>query len=217
MSLFTRLRNAFTRQRLHNELDEELADHIHHAIQSGRTREEAEKAFGNRLRHREASADLKLATWLDSLRADAIFGYRQLKRRPAATISAILSLALAYDGLDIDAFSYPLYKQFSTAVKGKADLFLLSYTTRNDITYSTENEMEKAYRQYVSGNHFSAFGLQPELGRLITETSLMTDIFVHAMQNARAIPAPHWAWTRIWLRPKPGVPLIQLQQQLQAI
>ncbi|MBS1825480.1 MAG: ABC transporter permease [Acidobacteria bacterium] len=302
MSLFTRLRNALTRQRLHNEIDEELADHIHHAIEAGRTREEAEQAFGSHLRHREASADLKLATWLDSLRADIIFGYRQLKRRPAATASAILSLALAigavtaafrlidavllrplpvsdpsslytlsYAGLEVDAFSYPLYKKFTEALTAKADLFLLSYTTRNDITYSTENEMEKAYRQYVSGNHFSALGLQPALGRLIgdnddrqpgahpvavlthqywtrrfardpkvigrtfrigatlyeiigvspegytgTETGLMTDIFVPAMQNARAIPDPHWAWTRIWLRPKSGISLTQIQQQLQA-
>lgn len=310
MSLFTRLRNALAPQRLRNEIDEEIAEHIRHATESGRSREEAEQAFGNRLRHREASSDVKFAVWLDSLRADMIFGYRQLKRRPAATAAAVLSLALAigavtsafrlidavllrplpvadpsslytlaYTYIDDrsgeveegDSFSYPLYAQFREAVKGKADVFLLSYTTRNDITYATENEMEKAYRQYVSGNHFSTFGLQPAAGRLIsesddlkpgahpvavishrywthrfgsdpkavgrtfrigaktyeiigvgpegytgTETGLMTDFFVPAMENARAIPSPHWAWDRVWVRPKAGVALAQIQQPLQA-
>ena len=38
-----------------------------------------------------------------------------------------------------------------------------------DLTYSSDEEMEKAHRQFVSGWMFSSFGLKPALGRLLTE------------------------------------------------
>ena len=38
-----------------------------------------------------------------------------------------------------------------------------------DLTYRTDQEMEKAHLQYVSGWMFGAFGLRPALGRLFTE------------------------------------------------
>ena len=40
---------------------------------------------------------------------------------------------------------------------------------RTDLTYGSDQEMEKAYLQYVSGWMFAAFGLRPALGRLLTE------------------------------------------------
>ena len=39
---------------------------------------------------------------------------------------------------------------------------------RTDLTYKTDQEMEKANLQYVSGSMFNIFGLQPALGRLLT-------------------------------------------------
>ena len=47
------------------------------------------------LRHREESRDVRLIPWLDSLRADAVFGWRQLMKNKVASAAAILSLALA--------------------------------------------------------------------------------------------------------------------------
>ncbi len=41
------------------------------------------------------SLDIRLLGWLDSLRADAVFGWRQLKKRKVTSAAAILSLALA--------------------------------------------------------------------------------------------------------------------------
>ena len=38
-----------------------------------------------------------------------------------------------------------------------------------DLTYASDQEMEKAYLQYVSGWMFGSFGLRPALGRLFTE------------------------------------------------
>ena len=44
---------------------------------------------------REESRDVRLVPWLDSLRADAVFGWRQLKKKKVTSAAAILSLALA--------------------------------------------------------------------------------------------------------------------------
>jgi predicted permease len=84
---------------LHSELDEEFQAHIEEAVEEaveeGRDPEEARKAFGSLLHYREQSRDLKLAVWMDSIRGDLIFGWRQLCKRPATSTAAVLSLALA--------------------------------------------------------------------------------------------------------------------------
>jgi len=53
------------------------------------------------------------------------------------------------------------------AVKDQADLIAISDADRTDITWSTDDEMEKAHVVYVSGNMFPLFGLEPALGRLL--------------------------------------------------
>jgi hypothetical protein len=55
----------------------------------------AQRAFGSPLRRREASRDASVVAWIDSLRADAVFGWRQLLTRKATSAAAILSLGLA--------------------------------------------------------------------------------------------------------------------------
>src|SRR6266705_4200928 len=95
MSLWSRIANVFLSDHLNREMDEELESHIEEAIERGRDPVEARRAFGSALRHREASRDAKLITWLESLRADAIFGWRQLKKNKITSATAILSLALA--------------------------------------------------------------------------------------------------------------------------
>ena len=95
MSLWSRIANAIRGDRLSREIDEELQSHIEEAIEQGRDAAEARRAFGPALLRREESRDLRLLTWLDSLRADAVFGWRQIRKRKAASVAAILSLALA--------------------------------------------------------------------------------------------------------------------------
>jgi hypothetical protein len=95
MSLWSRIANVFRGDRLNREIDEELESHIQEAIEHGRDPAEVRRAFGSALRHRETSRDVRLLTWLDSLRADAIFGLRQLKKNKITSATAILSLALA--------------------------------------------------------------------------------------------------------------------------
>jgi predicted permease len=80
---------------LSREIDEELQSHIDEALARGRDPAEARRAFGSALSKREESRDIRLLAWLDSLRADAIFGWRQLMKRKVTSAAAILSLALA--------------------------------------------------------------------------------------------------------------------------
>jgi len=103
MSLWSRIANSLNPTRLYRDLDEELQSHIEEAVAHGRDPEEARCALGSQLRHREQSRDAKLLSWLDSLRSDATFGLRQLRRNKITSLAAVLSLALAM-GACISAF-----------------------------------------------------------------------------------------------------------------
>ncbi len=208
MSLWSRIANVLRGDRLSRDIDEELASHLEEAIENGRDPVEARRAFGSSLRQREASRDVKLVAWLDSLRVDAIFGWLQIKKRKVTSTAAILSLGLAvgactaafrlidalllrplpvshperlyglsYQGINPedgnpqtgDSYSYPMFRQMRAAVKAQADLLAISYAAITGVTYGSHEEMERAYRQYVSGWTFDSLGIRPSLGRLLTE------------------------------------------------
>src|SRR5882724_8514797 len=95
MSLWTRITNVFRSDRLSREIDEETSSHFEEAIQHGRDPAEARRAFGSPLLQRDRSSDIRLIPWLDSLRADAIFGWRQLSKKKLTSAAAVLSLGLA--------------------------------------------------------------------------------------------------------------------------
>jgi predicted permease len=207
MSLWSRITNVFRGDRLNREIDEELQAHIEEAIERGRDPNETRKAFGSPLRQREASSDIRIVPWLDSLRSDAVFGWRQIKKRKVTSAAAILSLALAIgacttafrliDALllrplpvaapeqlyslsrhgigfngkpqSFDGWAYPSFQLMRAAVKDQAQLIAISYAEQMDLTYKSDQEIEKAHLQYVSGWMFTTFGLRPAVGRLFTE------------------------------------------------
>ena len=207
MPLWSRIANVFRGDRLNREIDEELESHLEEATLHGRNAEEARRALGRATAQRDASHDIRVVVWLDRLRADVIFGWRQLKRNKVTSVAAILSLALAMgacvsafrliDALFLrplpirepgrlyaisfngfgrgnqpyswDSCSYPMFRRWRGAVKADAELVAVSYSSRADLTFGSDQETEKAYEQYVSGWTFDDFGLQPTLGRLLTE------------------------------------------------
>ncbi len=212
MSWWSRVINVIRGDGLNREIDEELASHLREAVEQGRDPEEARRAFGSTLRQREESRDVKLAAWLDSLRADAVFGWRQLRKNHVTSAAAILSMALAIgactsafrlidalllrplpvadpdrlyalfrQGFDSDgkprkedSYEYPLFRQMRAAVQDQAELIAISFATRADLTFGSDQETEKAYVQNVSGWMFSSLGLQPALGRLLTANDDLT-------------------------------------------
>ena len=83
-----RFTNLFRRGRLNDEIAEELASHLEEAMESGRTPQEARRAFGAPLQHREHSRDVQLLSWLDALASDVVFGWRQLNKHRAVSAAA---------------------------------------------------------------------------------------------------------------------------------
>lgn len=75
-----------------------------------------------------------------------------------------------FDGkpLEDGHWATPEFNLMREAVRDQADLIAISDADRTDITWSTDDDMEKAHVAYVSGNMFPLFGLQPALGRLLT-------------------------------------------------
>ena len=63
-------------------------------------------------------------------------------------------------------FDYPTFQRYSATAAALAESMVVGMTARlsGEIT---AGEPEPLYRQYVSGNVFGSFGLQPALGRLI--------------------------------------------------
>ena len=144
--------------------------------------------------------------WLDALRADVVFGWRQIRRHRIASIAAILSLGLtmgaalaAFRLVDAillrplpvadpsrlfvvtrlfpasntpqeerDDFDYPTYQRYADRIRGQADAILMGMAVRRRIAINPD-EPETIVQQFVSGNAFAAFGLEPALGRLIGE------------------------------------------------
>lgn len=206
MSLWSRIANGFRSDRLNREIDEELESHIQEAIENGRDPAEVRRAFGSMLRHREESRDVRVMAWLESLRCDAVYGWRQMKKHRVTSAATVLSMALAIGActsafrlidallfrplpivhaervqvvafentgpmgrVTYDSCSYPMFQRMRTAVRRDAELLAVSYADRMDLTYGSDEEMEKENVQYVSGWMFDSFGLKPALGRLFTE------------------------------------------------
>jgi predicted permease len=103
MSWLSRIANVFRSSGVDRALDEEMTFHIESRIADlvagGMTRDRAEamarRQFGNRLRLREQSRDVKLLPWLDSLVRDVRLGARMLRKNRLVTAAAIVSLSLA--------------------------------------------------------------------------------------------------------------------------
>jgi predicted permease len=69
--------------------------------------------------------------------------------------------------IDDDAWGTPEFNLMRDAAKDQADLIAISYSDRTDITWSTDDDVEKTHVAYVSGNMFPLFGLEPALGRTL--------------------------------------------------
>ncbi len=93
MSWLSRIANVFRSRSVDSDIDAELESHFEEARAAGRDPAEVSREFGSRLRAHEAVRDAMVATWLESLVADARFGWRQLLKHKAASAAAVLSLA----------------------------------------------------------------------------------------------------------------------------
>ena len=102
MSWLARLRNLWRQDHLAGELDEELRSHVEMRardnVSAGMTPEEARydarRRFGNLTLQGERTREMDLVSWLETVAQDLRFGIRMLRKAPAFTVIAILTLAL---------------------------------------------------------------------------------------------------------------------------
>ena len=99
-----------------------------------------------------------------------------LRPLPIAHPERLFSVAFqspnALDGRPMthDSNSHPAFLRMKAVVENRAKLIAVSYADRADLTFGSDDEMEKAYTQFVSGDMFAIFGLKPAVGRLFAAT-----------------------------------------------
>jgi predicted permease len=120
-----------------------------------------------------AAAVLSLALGIGSCVAafrltDALL-WRPLPISGSSNLYVLARKMTGFDGKPIEDghWATPDFNVMRNAVKDQADLIAISDSDRTDITWSTDDDMEKAHVAYVSGNMFPLFGLEPALGRLL--------------------------------------------------
>jgi len=102
VALASRVRFALVRSRVDDEVRQEFEMHlellIERYVRSGMTEDDARRAarrqLGNPLLVREEIYHMNSLGWLEELAADVRFALRQLRRAPAFTVVAAVTLAL---------------------------------------------------------------------------------------------------------------------------
>jgi putative ABC transport system permease protein len=136
----------------------------------------ADLVFGWRqiVRHRTVSRSAILSLGLAmgaTLAAFRLVDALLLRPLPVADPSRLFAITTTTLGVDggfeeHDNFDYPTFRRFRSATADRADLLLIGMAARPTIRIDPPAS-EPAVQQFVSGNVFSALGLQPALGRLL--------------------------------------------------
>jgi predicted permease len=134
-TLRLRLRSLFRSSRVETELAEELQYHLEHLVDdyvaTGMSREEARYAARREMGaiepHKEECRDARGLALVDSIRRDAIYALRALRKSPGFTTVSILSLALGI-GANTAIFSlwYGVVRSVLPAVDEPDRLVILS-------------------------------------------------------------------------------------------
>lgn len=226
MLIFRRIINAFRRSKLEKEIDREIKSHVdmHTSdnMAAGMPPEEARRdaliRFGNRtlMRERVTAVDVELA--FDAFWRELRYAARQLRRSPAFTATALVTLVLGI-GANVVVFSVlnamvlrpldvpkpnGLYnvvnKQPGSDNQSYPDYldFQRKNSTFSDMAayriqiagLSAGNAAYKCWYYRVSGNYFDMLGAQPAQGRFFHATD------EHGPNSAPYLVLSHSFWQR---------------------
>jgi len=205
MSFIRRLFNTGRSESLARDIEREVAFHMSERVDElraqGHSEEEARllarRQFGNPTFQREQTRDSDVLHWADSLLGDIRYGLRALRRSPAFTAVAILSLAL---GIGANTAIYTLVDAIVLRPLPVPHADRLAQVTGSDQGFGVwtnplweairdrQNAFEhvaafsgtmfrlgaggeerRAAGSMVSGDYFQLFGVQPVLGRVLTK------------------------------------------------
>lgn len=197
------IRRLFQRNRLERELDAEVSYHIERQIQDliDRGVDPAEAArqvrlsFGSATQIMEATRDARGTAWIEDLGRDIRHGYRLLRRAPAFTAVATLSLALGIGATTaiftlidrailrdlpvreperlVELIRYRgagrtnhAHPHFEQLRRSlKSFDDLLAEAWLGDSDISIDGQTEIASVELVSGGYYRVLGVQPAIGR----------------------------------------------------
>ena len=205
MSFLHRIANTIRSDSKAREIDREVDFHLQERIEElqaeGHSRVDASimarKQFGNPTFQRERTRDADVVSWLDSLTRDLRYAVRALRKAPAFSAVAVLSLALGIgantaiytliDAIVLRPLPVPAAERLTLVTSGPEDKYgvftnpiweqirdhqsgfehLAAFST-TEFKLGAGGEARRANGSLVSGDFFQLFGMQPVLGRLLT-------------------------------------------------
>jgi predicted permease len=203
--VLSRLRGILAGRRLDRELQDEIEGHLAEAIEDfvtqGLSPEEARRAalcsFGGVTQTIETHRDARGWPWFESILRDVRRAIRLLRRSPAVTAAAVLSLALGMGGTttmfslvnglmlrplpvqnperlvsivageETNSWKMPVWER----LRDRAGLFdgLFAWDARS-LDLAERGESRPVSGLLVSGSFFDVLGLSPQAGRLLRRT-----------------------------------------------
>ena len=195
-----RFRSIFRRSAVERDLDDEIRMHVEEQTRQnltrGMTHDEARlaalRAFGGVEQRKEECRDARGIRVMEDFVADLRYASRMMRRAPAFTAVAVLSLALGF-GANTAIFSlldalllkslpvhepdqlfalrgtahYPVYQAIRQHNRWFIDLFATSGVSRLDVEVGNTLP-ERTSVSLVSGSYFSVLGVRPVIGRTFT-------------------------------------------------
>lgn len=200
-SLRFRLSAMLRRDAIDADMQDELLSHIQHRAddleRTGLTRAEAERQarleFGSTLRFREECHEAAGGTFVESLGQDLRYAVRVLKKSPAFTVVAVLTLALAIGANAVVFAALNALVLRPLNVPRAESLYSIHRVSDNAANWSYPNYLDvrdrnssfedlaayqillagldiggepvRSWLAATSGNYFDVLGIKPHLGR----------------------------------------------------